>query len=453
MTKTEGPQFALRLREWSRSPGTDGEAPLQVTLPDDPALQGLIRMLSAQNKLHVRELRQGVVVETTSYVGRVTLGPLEITVEPKIDRLPLLRLLCYAFALPPSLHTSETAFSVATDSFQDLLLWELTQQAERVIARGLRREYRAEDAALASPRGRINMGQVALSAGVQDAALPCRVHTRREDILLNQIVLAGLSLGTRDAANPTLRARLRRLRGRLEPYVSPLHLNSQRLAQARRELSRLTAAYQPLLTLISLLWEDQGLSLDADTPSVNTSAFLFDMNRFFQTLLSRFLSENLSGYRLEDEHRLRGAFDYDPLFNPRHRNAPVPRPDFSLWQDGRMAAILDAKYRDLWTLHVPAEWLYQLTVYAVSHAETRTATILYPHVGPAAQESRITARDPVSAQGVAHIVLRPVDMLDLDAALAAGDGADARRIRRVLAQRIAFGAAEITLHPCSALTC
>ena len=51
--------------------------------------------------------------------------------------------------------------------------------------------------------------------------------------------------------------------------------------------------------------------------------FLFDMNRFFQALLARYLSDNLTGYVVRPEHRLKGTFAYVPGWNPRRSQAPT----------------------------------------------------------------------------------------------------------------------------------
>ena len=429
----------VTLREWSRHPARGGELLEGVTLPEDPQTQALVQALAQQNKLRITEFRRGMVIETTSWVGRVTLGSLEITVQPKLKGLPLVRLLRYAYGLRHLDLSADAEFAVSAWSFLDLLIHELAREAESLIARGLRREYVRREADLSAPRGRIDVGRLARSGGVVMASLPCTFYERREDTLLNQVLRAGLLLAAGLTADVGMRARLRRLCAGLGDAVSPIRLGGQVLVRAERAVSRLTAAYEPALTLIRLLWENQGLTLEGDAPRVELPGFLFDMNTFFQALLSRFLSENLPGYRLEDEHRLRGVFAYDPAFNPRHQRAPTPRPDFVLWRGHELAAILDAKYRDLWSTSLPPEWLYQLSVYAMSQPVARTTTILYPTVGGGAEEARVDIRDPVHGDGRAQVILRPVDVAELDLLLGAGIGASAARGRQALALRLAFG--------------
>ncbi len=125
------------------------------------------------------------------------------------------------------------------------------------------------------------------------------------------------------------------------------------------------------------------------------------MNHFFQRLLSRFLHDALPGYVVSDEESLYGMMRYAPAHNPRGKRSPAPRPDFIVRRGGKVVAMLDAKYRDLWEHDLPREMLYQLAIYALSReapgaaAATASSVILYPTLAAGAREARIEIRDPV----------------------------------------------------------
>ncbi len=140
--------------------------------------------------------------------------------------------------------------------------------------------------------------------------------------------------------------------------------------------------------------------------------FLFDMNLFFQRLLSRFLHDNLTIARIVDERRIRNMFAYAPDANPKHRSAPTP--DFALFHGDMLHGFMDAKYRDTWTRGFPAEWLYQLSIYALS-SPARTSLMLYATTSAEASDERVEIRDPLwRSPGVsASVVLRPVPLLRL----------------------------------------
>jgi len=325
-------------------------------------------------------------------------------------------------------------------SFQDLLIYQLLLEATELIGRGLRREYIRHERDLAVPRGRIDVGRIAVQGGVGTATLPCVTHDRDENILLNQVLLAGIALAARSAESAWLRTKLNRVRSMIAPTIASPRLTTRLLSGARRELTRLTHVYEPAIDLIEMILEGQGISLGDEDRQVRLSGFLFDMNRFFQALLSRFLREHLTDCTLQDEQRIRGMMRYDPAHNPRGKQSPEPRPDFVITHAGKTIAILDAKYRDLWGRDLPRDMLYQLAIYALSQRENRMATILYPTIDLAAREAHVLIKDPLNESSAARVILRPVNLLRLDEVTREGSRGTAAEVERIVfAGQLAFG--------------
>jgi 5-methylcytosine-specific restriction enzyme subunit McrC len=292
---------------------------------------------------------------------------------------------------------------------------------------------------LASPRGRLDLQTIARRGGETGTSLPCIHHHREENHPLNQALLSGLSLAHRLAGDRPLRLRLRRLADCIGERVSPIGLDHRTFRRLDAELNRMTRPYEPAVALIRLLAEGSGQSLEPSSPRVAVPGFFFDMNRFFQALLARFLADNLTGYTVRHESGLRGMVAYVPGWNLRGQPAPTPRPDFVVTKGTASVAVLDAKYRDLWENPLPREMLYQLALYATVH-ESGAATILYPTIHPQASEARIAIREPVRGGRRATISLRPVLLGRLESLVAARPTPSVSRERRELAQRLAFGA-------------
>jgi 5-methylcytosine-specific restriction enzyme subunit McrC len=397
----------------------------------------LARRLSETGIIEVLELRDGLLVRSTCFVGRVRLGAVEITVVPKLPTSALLKLLRYAYGLRDLRLFPSTTISTQATGLQDILVWQLIEEGKELLGRGLRRAYVRREDALSSPRGRIDFTALAAQGTLAEASLPCIHHHRDENSLVNRVLLAGLKLATTLDVDRSLRVGSGRLADLIAESVSPIRLDRQVFARLDGSMDRTTRAYEPAILLIRILADAEGVSLGGET-GPRLPGFFFDMNRFFQMLLGRFLKDNLPDFAVHSEHRLEGMLAYIPGWNPRRQQAPVPRPDFVVSTGTKVTAILDAKYRDLWENSLPRDMLYQLAIYATIQ-EGGTAAILFPTTHAHAQEARIEVRDPLLGGRRALVVLRPVSLDQLEGLVSTKQTAAVLRERRAFALELVFG--------------
>ncbi len=430
--------ISIDLQEWSRISAADPKSVLADVFLEGASVKEVAQKLTVGGMLDIRELREGLSITSTSFVGRITLGNIQVTICPKIRDAPLVRLLHYAYGLR-DLHLSTMAYYNGEErAFQDILIAQLIAEVSELVARGLHRRYVRTDDVLASPRGRIDLQRIAKQGGIVSAAVPSTFYPRLEDSLINQVLLQGLHLAAQLTSDSSLRIPLYRLVNLLEESMSPIRLDFAVLKKLRREMDRLTTAYRPAISIIEILLAGEGIALD-DQQRISLPGFLFDMNLFFQALLSRFLKECLTGYDVRDQYKIKGMMSYDPAHNPRHRRAPTPRPDYVILQQGRVVSILDAKYRDLWEHDLPTHMLYQLAIYALSQHQKVPATILYPTIQADAREARIVLHDPVFGSERGNVVLRPVNLFHLEQLIT--DRRTMKNERKLVdfAKRLVFG--------------
>jgi 5-methylcytosine-specific restriction enzyme subunit McrC len=350
-----------------------------------------------------------------------------------------MNLLRYAYRLRHLDLFAEVGYATSQASFEDLLIHQLAAEASELLARGLHRDYLRTESMLTSPRGRIDFGNYLQMASRACVALPCVHHPRSEDTSINRVLHGGLELAAGMTLDRELSARVQRLAKSFVAKITPRKLDAASFDDAWHSLDRRTSAYKPALTLIQILLYTQGAALNENTSTITAAGFLFDMNRFFQALLSRFLGENLVGCEVQNEKTLRGVFSYDAANNPRHCSSPKLRPDFLVLRNQRVVAMLDAKYRDLWARNLPREMLYQLALYAMGQEGVdRRATILYPTLDDAARQQVIFVKDPLCGTSKAQVIMRPVNLLKLDLLLR-GKDVQAQRNCAEFARHMAFG--------------
>ena len=430
----------IDLLEWQTVRTVEAGLPSNAIPRFDKSAQQAIEELARANKLELIQLRSGIQLRANSWVGRITIGDLTVTIHPKLKGAPLVGLLRYAYSLRDLERYAPTHAVAESAAFQDLIIAQLVEETTELLSRGIHRDYLRFNAALSSPSGRIDFSRIANSIVNAKSTLPCVYHSRSDAILLFQVLLAGLRVAARVSADTAVTRRVFGLAQLLEPSVPSGRLTNADIDTARRIVDRRTIAYDSALTLIQMLFNGLGVSFADRKEAFPIPGFLFDMNVFFQRLISRFLRDELPDYVIHDEHRLKHVFQYDPLNNPKRRHAIVPRPDFAVLSNGMVAEFLDAKYRDLWEKNLPREMLYQLTVYALSKKDgALRSTIIFPTLSHAAVDQVILLKDPINGHKNAEVIVRPLNLLDFEMLVRPRQGVEAARRRRNLAHNLAFG--------------
>ena len=426
-------RVSIRMPEWGY---LDHESPLygsklrDLTLANDAATRALVSNLERAGVVTLSESRHGVSVRSESYIGRVSVDFLDITIEPKISWGHWMALIGYAFRLHGASRSDRTAMYTDQGCLQDLIAMEFLVEADSIIARGLHREYVSQSKSLSLPRGRIDFARIAKRGGIRGAIIPCRYTDRDYDSVLNRALLAGLRLVASSASDSQLRGTARRLTRELDSTVESVELSTELLISAKRSVDRRTTRYEPSLDLIQALMMGESIDLEMaeGTQNFRLPGFALDMNALWQRLLGRVLGEWQEYFSVEKEFLLRDVFRRS-LEAPIRRRLPRPRPDFARKEQGEVTMFLDAKYRDLWGKSLPPEMLYQLSIYALSQ-QGRLAVMLYPSSETSAAEERFEIHDPVTSSYRASVALRPVDLNGLENLISAPSGDTRSEARR-----------------------
>jgi len=420
--------LVVNLTEWDWAGPSDNAGLRSTSLMGDAAARRIADAL--RSKVDIREGYEGLEISTTSFVGRVDVGPLRIVIKPKLPAMPLTRLLRYAYGLRDLTIKEETQTPTARDGLQDLLIAMLAAEVDELLHRGLARFYVPLEDRLESPRGKILIQELVSRGGLTEAKLPCRHFERRADWHLNQVLRAGVIEAAKFCDDREVRRHLHRSVDMFGDVTALAVLEAKELDRAERGLSRQTSSYASALTIIRLLLEMRGVAFGSDNKPSSTPGFLFDMNVFFQRLLSRFLHENLATRRIEDEFVIREIFTFAHDANPKRRTPPKPRPDYGLFDGKKLIGFLDAKYRDSWTRGFPAEWLYQASIYALA-SPSHVSVLLYATMSEAACDEKINIQQPItwSNNSPGSVILRPVPLIQLAELL------DPKRIRAQTIQR------------------
>lgn len=306
-------------------------------------------------------------------VGILRHDDLEIRIQPK---LPIARLLhLAAVGADPTAWTDVDALLDEAEDPLSAIAHALTHHAQRALRPSPIQGYVTREEAERRVRGRIVFErQLSRRAGV---ALP--IEVRYDDYELgipeNRVLKSAIGLVEGLTTDPSLRRRLRHLRGMLDgvdawPRGRPI---------PTFRFGRLNQRYRPALALAKLLLERR--SLEYSDRERHGTAFLFDMNRVFERYLESTLTAALMarGGKVRAQHRVHLDTDQTLLM----------KPDLSWWSGDRCVAAIDAKYKLTASDDHPNADAYQMLAYCVRLGLRRGHLVYADLDGTAPRVSRI----------------------------------------------------------------
>lgn len=324
--------------------------------------------LSAQQRDQLRRLTKSVMVAPAiGQEGRYDLTPgssvgvihladdLELLIRPK---LPIERVLfLISYALDHGRWQEASAGLEEKDGILEAIIHGFAYRLRRTLRRGILQDYRTEDDALTTVRGRWRIGdQIRTRYGIVPP-VEVTFDDFTEDIEFNRLLRAAL--------HRLLRLRVRSDRSRWPLRAIDARLGSVRLVEydPRRvpqvSFDRRSEHYRGAVGLARLILS--GTSFDLAPGAVAASAFLVDMNKVFEDFVIVALRDALG---VSDRVLVQGASG-KPLFLDVAGRVSV-EPDISYWEGDRCLFVGDVKYKRITPIGFPNADLYQLAAYTIA---------------------------------------------------------------------------------------
>lgn len=357
-------------------------------------------------RLTIDELRSGVRVHASSWVGAVRFTGFEVRVLPKLSgyNMGLLQLLEYVGGLGMLRRTTLIDAEINEVSFFDLVAALFGRACARLLHDGLFLDYTERESDLPVLRGRLlSERQICRRFGLLDR-LECRFDERETDILENRVLAVTLGLVAGKVNDEGTRRRLRRLYQVFSDACSSYRPAGSVVADIRRRIvyHRMNEHYRDAHRLAWLLLDGLGIDNFHDSGNVHCFAFLLNLNRLFELFVARWIGDlgRGEGWRIQKQAGIRSVI-WDVSAKREYARAI---PDFCIGHDSGVGRLpVDAKYKLYDYRNIDSGDIYQLFFYAHSLRNTTikpdtsppTALLIYPSEFERGRVLKLEARDRV----------------------------------------------------------
>jgi 5-methylcytosine-specific restriction enzyme subunit McrC len=352
-------------------------------------------------RLVVEELREGVRLRSSSWIGVVRFEQLEVRVEPKLagDSLRVVQMLEVTRGLEALRRNSgvRELHAQGADLF-DLIACLLADECERLVKGGLLHGYVEEEDDLPAARGRILWDRQVLRRPGRVDRLACRFDELRQDVVENRLLAAALASCARRVRHEGVAKRARELEALLREVCDPEALTTPDVTGLVYD--RLNTHYREAHALAKLVLAGKGTDDLLATGDRRCFAFLLDMNALFERLMEVVLRFALGAEPLRvhaqqrnrsilwDVTRQRPYAPVIPDFVVEPRDGPGPR------------LTVDAKYKTYDERQLATSDVYQGFLYAFAYAggdRAPRALVVHPSEKPSGSHRQLLVRTGTSA--------------------------------------------------------
>lgn len=367
-------------------------------LPDVVLSTSEQRLAKTLQGVEIREMRSGVHIKASSWIGVVRFDSFTLRIHPKLNNIDIMRMLVVAGGLERLRRYRATRDYELRDnnvSLFDIVALLLADACTLIAKDGLLRGYVAEEEDLSVMRGSLRIAEQVRRRYGQVNRLECRYDEHNADIIENRILHTALALCRRYVQHPIVRNRVQRLLDTFAIASQPVD-SDWRVIRSEMTYNRLNSHYKEAHALAWMVMAGLNVQDILAAGSTRGFAFLLDMNPLFEKFVEVLVRSVLRNDPIDIHAQLTATGHiWDAERNQTYKRI---RPDLLLTTQTGLKLAVDAKYKryDIHKLHegdIYQSFLYTYAFRSVQADMLPSALIIYPADMPSVGTTRLHIRD------------------------------------------------------------
>ncbi len=321
--------------------------------------------------LEISEMKDGLMIQSNSWIGILQLSNITIEVVPKISIANVMAMIEYSYDIEEiSTIPNEFSFKETEWTLPDLMIFYLLKKVDTLIRAGLYKSYITHERNLRAYRGRLNIIQNIKTNKFRRDRLFCHFDELEYNNVENRIILSTLVYCMKITRSNYLQKKIAKQITIFSSIVEPLDL--YRVDFKSITYHKLNEKYNEVHALCQLIINSMGIGdLKSTFHGRRAFSFFINMNQLFERFVERILKEFLVDYKIEPQ---KADFSVILHCDGSHCNKSI-RPDIKISEkiSSRLLSILDCKYK----IDIDAKDLYQIFIYVLAYG-LQNGIILLP---------------------------------------------------------------------------